>query len=73
LVISTLLLGALATKVPCPAPFGVRDRISGRLNVVEPSPTPNIVPIAVKSAASVVRFFRDPSQVYQPVGGVAAA
>src|SRR5574337_1229717 len=43
--------------VPWPAPTTLRDRASGTLKVVDPSPAPNVVPITANKAASVVRFF----------------
>ena len=43
-------LPRVAVPVP-PEPTATRRRKSGSVNVVEPSPTPQVVPIAVKSAA----------------------
>jgi hypothetical protein len=36
---------------PVPEPIGARPRRSGMLNVLIPSPLPNVVPTAVKRAA----------------------
>jgi hypothetical protein len=46
----------------------MRSCILGTLNVVDPSPTPNVVPITANSSEKVVRLIAAPSQIVQPVG-----
>jgi len=51
-------------------PANTLPRPSGILKVVVPLPLPNVVPIAAKSAAYVVRDTALPSQRSHPVGAV---
>jgi hypothetical protein len=48
---------------PVPAPTGMRTRRSGTLNVVEPSPAPYAVLIAVNRSAYVERLTAEPSHI----------
>src|SRR5262252_120782 len=67
---SPSLKPSVAAGPDCALPMGKRPRMSGRLNVVEPLPGPNVVPIAVNSAEYVERLMAAPSQNSQLVGAV---
>lgn len=56
--------------VPVPTPIGIRPRMSGTLNVVEPSPVPKVVPMTAYKAEYVERLTAEPSQISQAELGV---
>ena len=60
-------------KAKFPAPTRNLFRRSGRLNVLDPSPAPHVVPMTVNNAAYIVRSTAAPLQTSHPVGSVAAA
>ena len=51
-----------------PQPRTNSPRRSGRLKVVRPSPTPNVVPMAANRTGYCVRETAEPSAFSQPVG-----
>ena len=58
------------SPVPVPAPIGALPRMSGRLNVVAPSPEPYVVPMAANKRRNSDLDTESPSQINQPSGEV---